>query len=59
MYIVLRAYGTRHAGVFVVQTGGLEVFSFVDDMVMVAECGFVKGVNLFFGLVLFLLQRTL
>ena len=40
--------------------GGFEDFSFVDEMVMVAQCGFVKGVNLcFFGLVLFLLQRTL
>ena len=51
MHIVLRAYGTRNAGVFVVQTGGFEDFGFVDEMVVVAQCRFVNGVNLcFWGL---------
>ena len=48
VYIVLRAYGTRNAGIFVVQTGGFEDFSFVDEMVVVAQCGFVNGIDLCF-----------
>ena len=47
VYKVLRAYGT----VMLVFSssklpGGFEDFSIVDKMVMVAQCGFVKGVNL-------------
>ena len=41
------------AGVFVVQTPsrGVEDFGFVDEMVVVAQCGFVNGIDLcFWGL---------
>ena len=60
VHIVLRAYGTRHAGVFVVQTGGFEDFGLVDVIVVVAQRGFVKWRKpLFLGLGLSLfLQRT-
>ena len=51
VYIVLRAYGTRNAGVLVVQIRGFEDFGFVDEMVLVAQCNFINGVNLcFWGL---------
>ena len=52
MHIVLRAYGIRNAGVFVIQTSGFMDFGFVDEMVVVAQCGFVNGITLlFWGLV--------
>ena len=46
-----RAYGTRNAGVFIIQTSGFMDFGSVDEMVVVAQCGFVDGINfLFWGL---------
>ena len=61
MYIVLRAYGTRNAGVFIIQTRGFEDIGFVDVIVVLAQRGFVKWRKPLFlglGLGLFLLQRT-
>ena len=61
MDIVLRAYGTRNADVFVTQTGGFEDFGFIDVIVVLAQRGFVKWRKPLFlglGLGVFLLQRT-
>ena len=45
MHIGLR---TCNAGVSVIQISGLEDFGFVDELVVVAQCGFIKGINLLF-----------
>ena len=63
MYIVLRAYyGTRNAGVFVVQTRGFEDFGFVDDgsgsTMRLRQWRKPLFLGLELGLGLFLPQRT-
>ena len=61
VHIVLRAYGTRNAGVFVIQTRRFEDIGFVDVIVVLAQRGFVKWHKPLFlglGLGLFLLRRT-